>query len=73
MKSLLYILLFLVIFGISFYFFLMNVDQTVSVNLFGELRTPPLPVGMVVLVAFFAGLVTGVFLIPLIYVIKRLS
>jgi len=73
MRSLFYILLFLVIFGISFYFFLLNADQMVSISLSGELRTPPLPVGMVVLLAFFAGFVTGVFFIPLIYVIKRLS
>ncbi len=73
MKSLIYILLFLVVFSFSFYFFIMNADQSVSVNLFGEIRTPALPVGMVILLAFFAGFVAGVFFLPLTYIIKKLS
>jgi len=73
MKSLVYILLFLIAFTASFYFFMLNADQSVSLTLFGDWRTPSLPIGMVVLIAFFAGFIAGVFFLPLTYIIKRLS
>lgn len=73
MKSLLYVLIFLIVFGLSLYFFLMNSQQSVSVSLWSGVRTPELPVGLVVLLAFFAGFLVGFLFFPLTYVIKRLS
>ncbi len=73
MKSLLYLLFFLIVFGISFYFFIMNTDQTVSLKLFGGVKTPALPVGMVVIISFFGGFLAGIFFLPLTYIIRRLS
>ncbi|WP_457601390.1 LapA family protein [Hydrogenivirga sp.] len=73
MKNLVLILVFLVVFGVSFYFFLMNSGQSVEVVLWGSTKTPSLPVGLVVLIAFFLGFILGMLFFPLTYVIKRLS
>ncbi len=73
MKNLLYILIFLIVFGISFYFFLMNSQQSVSLTLWGGTKTPQLPVGMVVLISFFLGFIAGIVFFPLTYVIKKIS
>ncbi len=59
--------------ALSLYFFLMNSDVNVSVRFTQELKTPSLPLGMVLLFTFFSGFVAGVLLGPLTYVIKRLS
>ena len=66
-------LLFLTLFGILLYFFLANSHQSVSIQLWGNLKTPDLPVGLVVLASFFLGFITGILFLPLTYVIKRLS
>ncbi len=73
MRNLIYILLFLLAFGLSFYFFMINSGQSVSLELWGGKRTPELPVGLVVLAAFFLGFILGMMFLPLTYVIKRLS
>ena len=73
MKGLLYLLIFLVLFGVFFYFFLVNSGQSVSVQLWGDLKTPDLPVGLVVLTSFFLGFIAGILFLPLTYVIKKLS
>ncbi len=73
MKSLIYIFLFLIVFGISFYFFLLNSSQSVVINLWKDVKTPELPIGMVVLVSFFLGFVLGMIFFPLTYVIKKVS
>ncbi len=73
MKNLVYLLLFLLIFLASFYFFLVNSDQSVSLTFWGSVKTPELPVGIVVLISFFTGFVVGLLFFPLTYVIKRLS
>ncbi|MDQ7082322.1 MAG: hypothetical protein Q9N34_04645 [Aquificota bacterium] len=73
MKNLLYLLLFLIVFGVSFYFFLQNSAQNVELVLWADLKTPPLPVGLVVLIAFFSGFLVGLIFFPLTYIIKRLT
>ncbi len=73
MKALLYLLIFLVLLGLSLHFLLMNSHQTVSLELWGGVRTPDLPVGLLVLLSFFSGFVIGILILPLTYVIKRLS
>lgn len=73
MRGLVYLLLFLLVFGISFYFFTVNSDQVVQINLFGKISTPQIPVGLAVLLAFYLGFLVGFLLFPLTYVIKRLS
>jgi hypothetical protein len=73
MKNLILILIFIVVFFLSFYFFLMNSGQNVELVLWGEIKTPPLPVGLVVLVVFFMGFIGGMLFFPLTYIIKRLS
>jgi len=73
MKNLLAVLAFLLVFGVSFYFFLINSGQNVEIVLWGGTKTPALPVGLVVLISFFLGFVVGMLFFPLTYVIKRLS
>ncbi len=73
MRNLVFLLLFLIVFGISFYFFLNNSGQSVELTLWGNTKTPALPVGLVVLIAFFIGFILGMLFFPLTYVIKRLS
>jgi len=73
MKKLLYSLLFLIVFGAFFYFFSMNSEQTLSVKFWGDVKTPELPAGLVVIVSFLLGFMAGALLLPLTYVIKRLS
>ena len=73
MRNLVFLLLFLIVFGISFYFFLNNSGQSVELTLWGSTKTPALPVGLVVLIAFFLGFILGMLFFPLTYVIKRLS
>jgi len=73
MKSLLYVLIFLIVFGVSLYFFLMNSQQSVSVNLWSGMKTPELPVGLVVLLSFFIGFLFGFLAFPLTFIIKRLG
>ncbi|RLJ71263.1 uncharacterized protein DUF1049 [Hydrogenivirga caldilitoris] len=73
MKGLIFILLFLILFGVSLYFFLMNSGQNVELVLWGNTRTPSLPVGLIVLISFFLGFILGMLFFPLTYVIKKLS
>ena len=73
MRGLIYLLLFLTVFGLSFYFFTMNSDQQVQVRLFGNVTTPPLPSGLVILIAFYTGLLVGFLLFPLTSLVRRLS
>jgi len=72
MKVALYLLLFLATFGIAFYFLLLNSHQSVSLNLWGGITTPELPVGIVVLFSFFGGFLIGYAFLLLTYIIKRL-
>ncbi|NPA41253.1 MAG: LapA family protein [Aquificae bacterium] len=73
MKGLLALLAFVVVFGLSFYFFLMNSSQSVEVLLWNGVRTPAMPVGLVILIAFFLGFLAGMLFFLLTYIIKRLS
>ncbi len=73
MRGLLYLLLFLVVFGVSFYFFILNSDQQIQVRILGDLSTPPLPSGLLLIVAFYLGFLAGFLFFPLTYIIKRLS
>jgi uncharacterized membrane protein YciS (DUF1049 family) len=73
MKALVYLLLFLTVFGVSFYFFTANSDQQIQVHLYRGVSTPPLPAGMVLLIAFYLGFVAGFLFFPLTYIIKKLS
>ena len=73
MKAFFYFLLFGATFILSVLFILSNSNQKVSLVLWKDLSTPELPVGLVVVLAFFAGFLTGFVLFPLTYVIKRLS
>ncbi len=73
MRGLVYLLLFLVVFGVSFYFFIMNADQEVTVRIYEGLSTPPLPAGLVLLLSFYLGFLIGFLFFPLTYIIKRLS
>ncbi len=73
MKVFLYILLFGAVFAISVLFILANSDQKVSLVLWKDFSTPELPIGLVVVLVFFAGFLAGFIFFPLTYVIKRLS
>ncbi len=73
MKTILIGIPLLALAGISLYFFFINADISVSVRFTEEVKTPPLPLGMVLIFAFFSGFVGGIMLCPLTYVIKRLS
>ncbi|MDQ7037939.1 MAG: hypothetical protein Q9N26_01885 [Aquificota bacterium] len=68
-----YLTLFLLVFSLSFYFFVMNSSPLVQIRLFGEVSTPGIPVGLAVLIAFYLGFIAGFLFYPLTYVIKRLS
>ncbi len=73
MKGFFFILLFFCVFGVSFYFFSMNSSQEVELIFWEGVKTPPVPVGLAVLMAFFLGIVVGMLLFALTYVIKRVS
>jgi len=73
MKRYLSAFLMLSIIVLFLYFFLINVDTSVSVKFGGSLTTPPLPLGLVVLIAFLLGFIAGLIFYPLTYVIKRLT
>ncbi len=73
MKNLLLGASFLLIFGLCLYFFLINSETVVSVRFFGEVSSPQLPLGMLILITFFAGFVGGLVFYPLTQIIKRIS
>ncbi len=73
MKALLFLFTFLLVFGVSFYFFMLNSQQSVELVLWNGFKVPPAPVGLVVLLSFFMGIVVGMLLLLLTYVIKRVS
>jgi uncharacterized integral membrane protein len=73
MKKLLAGSLFIFLFGVCLYFFLLNSSTEVSVRFFPDLATPELPLGMVILLTFFAGFISGLLFYPLTFVIKRIT
>ncbi len=73
MKRYFSLLTMILILALFIYFFLLNVETSVSVKFSGSLTTPSLPLGLVVLIAFLLGFVTGFLFYPLTYVIKKLS
>ena len=73
MRSMLKLFAFVVSFGIAFYFFYINSHQSVTLFLYDGVRTPELPLGLVVVISFLLGMVCGVCLSLLTYVIKKIS
>ena len=73
MKKYLSALIMILILSLFIYFFLLNVETSVTVKFSGSLTTPSLPLGLVILIAFLLGFVTGFLFYPLTYVIKKLS
>ena len=73
MRRILSLIISAVVIGLFLYFFLINAGISVSVKFTGSLGTPPLPLGLVILLAFLLGLATGLILYPLTYVIKRIT
>ncbi len=73
MKVALYLVLFLGVFGIFFYLFYINSHQSVVVFLWSGVQTPSLPLGLVLVVSFLLGVILGIILSLLTWVIKKLS
>ncbi len=73
MKQLLFLVIFLGVFGLTLYFFILNSSTKVKVVLWNGLVTPEIPLGMAILFAFYIGFILGILFSLLTFVIKRLS
>ena len=73
MKKYISAIFMVIILALFIYFFLLNVETSVTVKFSGSLTTPSLPLGLVILIAFLLGFVAGLLFYPLTYVIKRIT
>ena len=73
MRLLVTAFLFLLLLGVSVYFLINNSSPSVQLTLWNGVKTPEVPVGLLVFISFFLGVGVGLLLFPLTYVIKRLS
>ena len=73
MKAVFYMTMFLMVFGIFFYLFSLNSHQSVRLFVWKDVHTPDLPLGLVVVLSFLLGVVVGMILSLLTWVIKKLS